>query len=217
MAKSILLSNAFFAAKLTRRMHAAGLSLDSLPLGDPAGPDPSVPCACEGLVVGGLQGGDSWDWEGGRSLLSALWKQAAAAGCGASRPCCCCCYRCSNQKRDRVEELLLALPPEEDFAREAEETLSHRTTGGGLLRAADTPDSDSSSISSSPKWIKQLGDIYESLACVTFFSSGFSPQATWEAVAEDFESCRPQLTAFLAAAQRKGESVKQQGLLLLDE
>ncbi|KAL8274299.1 hypothetical protein Esti_001753 [Eimeria stiedai] len=216
MAKSILLSNGFFAAKLIRRMHAAGMSLDSLPLGDPVGPDPSVPCACEILVVGNTKGGDSWGSEVGRSLLSVLWKQAAAAGCEASRPCCCCCCRCTKRKRDRVEELLLALPPEQDFAREAEDTLSHRTTGAGLLRAADTPDSDGSSSSSSPKWIKQLGDIYESLACVTFFSSGCSPQATWEAVAEDFESCRPQLAAFLAAAQRKGQNPKQQGPLLLD-
>ncbi|KAL8446232.1 hypothetical protein Emed_005187 [Eimeria media] len=213
MAKSILLSNAFFAAKLIRRMHAAGLSLDSLPLGDSEGPEASVPCACEGLVVGVSQGGDSWEAEGGRSLLSVLWKQAAAAGCGAGRPCCCCCYRCSKLKRDRVEELLLALPPEEDFAREAKESLSHRTAGVGLLRAADTPESDSRN---SPKWIKQLGDIYESLACATFFS-GFSPQATWETLAEDFESCRPQLAAFLAAAQSKGDIPEQQGCLPLDD
>ncbi|KAL8447488.1 hypothetical protein Emag_004327 [Eimeria magna] len=213
MAKSILLSNAFFAAKLIRRMHASGLSLDSLPLGDSQGPNASVLCACEGLVVGGTRGGENGETEVGRSLLSVLWKQAAAAGCGVGRPCWCCCFRCSKQKRDRVEELLLALPPEEDFAREAKENLRHRTADAGLIRDANTPDSDSSS---SPKWIKQLGDIYESLACATFFT-GFSLKATWEALAEDFESCRPQLAAFLAAAQRKGETPKQQGCLLLDD
>ena len=75
-------------------------------------------------------------------------------------------------------EGLVALPPEEDFIREAEafiSRLSYSATPAAAAAAADADAAgDRSSSSSTPKWIKQLGDVYESLVSATLLSSGFS-------------------------------------------
>ncbi|OEH79204.1 hypothetical protein cyc_01516 [Cyclospora cayetanensis] len=153
--KSRLVSNSFFAAKMMRKLHAAGLSYDSLALGWDSFSEPQ-----------------SW-------------------------PCLCV--------RERVIQRLVALPPEEDFTREAAEVLS---------RLAHSPsnaagDNSSGCSSNTPKWVKQLGDIYEALASATLLSSGFSFEALWAAVSADFEICIPQLESFLLALSRARSSQEE--------
>ncbi|CDJ43590.1 hypothetical protein, conserved [Eimeria tenella] len=219
MARSILVSNAFFAAKMIRRLHAAGVPLDSLIVESGQGAPQLELCLCLGPPGDGACG------EGpppGSSLLACLWQQAEAAGCGlrAGGPCCCCCRRCSSTKKKHVVQRLVQLPPEEDFAREAAElisrlTLPHNTPAAAAAAAAqprdDSSSSSSSNSSNAPKWIKQLGDVYESLASAALLSSGFSLEALWAAVAADFESCMQQVESFTLAV--KGLKAPQVGPL----
>ncbi|XP_026192607.1 uncharacterized protein LOC34618512 [Cyclospora cayetanensis] len=206
--KSRLVSNSFFAAKMMRKLHAAGLSYDSLALGWDSFSEPqSWPCLC--VRYGDI--GSSWIPNLASSafggLIGSLWSEEEAAGCGlrAGSPCRCCCSGCSSRKRERVIQRLVALPPEEDFTREAAEVLS---------RLAHSPsnaagDNSSGCSSNTPKWVKQLGDIYEALASATLLSSGFSFEALWAAVSADFEICIPQLESFLLALSRARSSQEE--------